>query len=117
MNKVNERAIRDDAEKPRMALIPPRAIREVGKALTYGAKHYKDQYNYLRGGMTTNQLLSACQRHMLEYQCCNGADTESNVHHIACAAANLLMLMEGILLDVLVDDRYDEMALTFKDAG
>ncbi len=103
---INKSGIRDDKEKPRLDLIPPTAILEVAKTLTYGVRKYQDSYNYLRGGMSANQFISACYRHLNKFQQSEDVDLESGHLHLAHACANLLMLLEGMAKNKIVDDRY-----------
>ena len=105
---VNPSGIRDDKTKPRLDLIPPTAILEVAKTLTYGIRKYQDSYNYLRGGMTVNQFVSACYRHLNKFQQGEDIDPETSMLHLAHGCANLLMLIEGIMKNKITDDRYKE---------
>lgn len=105
--KVEEKAIKFDQGKPQMSLIPPRALEEVAKALTYGASKYSP-YNYLQGiGFDQRRLLDAALRHIYAHLRREDID-ESGNSHLSHAIASLLMLLEAIKVGKIVDDRYKE---------
>ena len=90
---------KNDKEKVRLSLIPPTALLEVGKVFTYGANKYgtnnwrkiqRDEYY---------RLIDAALRHLNAYQRREEIDRESNLHHLAHTAANILMLLEKELDD------------------
>ena len=98
------KAIKFDDNKPRMSLVPPRALLQVAAAMTYGAKKYSAD-NYLQGGFTTRRLIDAALRHMNAHL--QGEDTDESGHsHLSHCAASVLMLMEAIAVGKISDDRY-----------
>jgi hypothetical protein len=106
-------AIKHDTGKPKMSLLPPRAVAEVGCVLTYGADKY-GEYNWADGGMEWSRLWSAAMRHMLAWLDGSDYDRESDLNHLAHAATNLLFLLEYQLRGLGTDDRYvypDQQAL------
>lgn len=89
--------------KPMMSLLPPIALEEVAKVLTYGAKKY-DKHNWLKGLLWT-EILDSAERHISDWKKGRNNDKESNLNQIAHAACNLLMLIEMIHLREDLDDR------------
>lgn len=96
--------------KPRMSLLPQAAILEVAKVLTYGANKY-DAYNFSKGEEDTTYA-DACLRHINQYLMNNDIDNESKCHHLAHAAANLLMALDNILVGKSIDNRNKVYSLT-----
>ncbi len=95
-----------DAGKPALHFLLNESTNEIGKALTYGAEKYS-AYNYKQnGGLAQSQLMSAALRHMNQYWCGEDLDKESRVHHLACASANMVMLLDMIKNNTGRDDRY-----------
>lgn len=94
-----------DAGKPALALIPPHAEWEVAKAFTYGRNEY-GQYNYLEG-LDVVRTLSAVKRHINKFLRGQNIDTDSGAHHLGCACAGLMMIMENLVVNGdKVDDRF-----------
>lgn len=104
-----KKAIKYDGGKPKMALVPPRAIESVARVMTFGAMKYAAE-NYLAGDMTYRQLLSACGRHINTFLQNEDTDAESLQSHLANGACCLLMLLEGILTGTMIDDRWKPRA-------
>ena len=52
-----------DGEKPRMYLLPPKAIQEVAKVLTFGAQKY-DEDNWKKLDNLQNRYTGASLRHI-----------------------------------------------------
>jgi hypothetical protein len=114
--------LKNDEEKPVLALIPPKALWEIGRAFTFGQKKY-GQFNYM-GGLAWTRLLSASMRHILQFiwgedldidpncaQCQNKEwhKEHSGLPHWACACANLMMMGEQHMRgNKKWDDRYKD---------
>jgi len=88
---------KDDLGKPRLDLVPPMALLEVAKVMTYGASKYQVG-NWAKDGSTYNRYYAACMRHMLQWQSGENLDCETDLNHIAHAASNLLFLLALILM-------------------
>ena len=101
---TNDTFIKFDHEKPRPELIPPKAMLEIVKVLTYGAKKYSAG-NYIKDGATFNRYYAAALRHMLQWQALEDTDGETGLSHIAHAATNLIFLLSMIENGVAEDDR------------
>ena len=97
-------AIKYDEEKPKLDLLPFRAINEIGVVLTYGAEKY-DEHNW-RSGFHYGRTVAAALRHLFAWVNGQDFDPESGKLHIAHAACNLLFLLEMILTNTGTDDRY-----------
>lgn len=97
-------AIKADLGKNQLALLPLRAIEQIGLVMTYGAEKYSA--NNWRKGFKWTRLVSASMRHLFAW--CRGEDLdpESGISHIAHSATNLLFLLEMIITSTGEDDRY-----------
>lgn len=82
-----------DSGKPRYSLIPPLALEEVVKSLTYGSKKYGD-FNWQKLDNPSDRLFSACMRHLWSYKQGTKLDEEQGVSHLAAAMANILFMLE-----------------------
>lgn len=93
--------VKYDDDKLRYDLIPPLALDELVKVLTHGAKKYDDD-NWRNVENWKKRYFAATQRHQWQWKrgkiMDNEADTKgnpgSNCHHIACAIASLMFLLE-----------------------
>ena len=92
--------------KPRMTLVPPRALLQVAEVMTYGAQKYS-AHNYLRGeGLPFSDYLDAAKRHLLAFELGSDTDVESGHAHLAHASCCILMLMEMQSVHPDQDDRF-----------
>lgn len=90
--------IKFDSAKPDYSLIPPYALDELVKVLTYGKdKYYRDNWKELDDGY--NRYFAAAQRHLWAIRRGETHDPESGLHHAAHAAASLFFLYELSLCD------------------
>jgi hypothetical protein len=103
---------KNDDDKPRTDLLPPMALIEIAKVMSFGAKKYTIG-NWSKEGSTYNRYYAACMRHMLQWQSGEDLDQETGLSHIAHAASNLLFLLALILLER--PDTDDRLALSFKE--
>lgn len=88
---MEDRALRYNEGKPRLGLIPPQIIEGLGAVLTFGAKKYGD-HNWKKG-LSDENCLSSCLRHIMKYQRGEVYDEESGLHHLAHAACNLAFIL------------------------
>jgi hypothetical protein len=110
MDKVKEIGMRFNEGKPMMSLLPPYALEEVAKVLTYGSQKYA-KWNWMHG-LPFTEILDSCERHISAWK--KGEDIdESGCLHIAHAACNLLMLLELAKLRPDLDDRPLEFYIEF----
>ena len=96
MEKVTAKAeptggVKFDQGKPRMDLIAPELLEEVGKVLAYGAEKYGVRNWEL--GMDWGRPYAAALRHMNAWQRGEDVDPETGLSHMAHAACNLMMLL------------------------
>ena len=103
-NRFPEAAVKHDADKPRLDLIPPEALMAVGEVFAYGAEKY-EEWNW-RKGMEHSRLVSALLRHLMAHQMGEDKDPESGHTHLAHMACNALMLLGSYLNEDGVDDRW-----------
>ena len=95
--------LRFDAGKPRVDLLPPDALLELGKVYEYGAKKYAER-NW-EEGMKWSKVLGPLLRHLFEWMLRIERDEESGQRHIAHVAWNALALLTYELRRVGEDDR------------
>ena len=105
--KLEDEAVKFDQDKPRMDLIPPQAILEVGKAMGFGSRKYNG-WNYLNGsGLKHSQVMRAALTHLYQHQYGEDLDSESSLSHLSHAAASILMLLELTKVHPENDDRFE----------
>lgn len=97
-------AVKRDSGKPRMDLLPPRALLAVGSVMAYGATTY-GAHNW-RLGLAWGRLCAAALRHTMAWISGEEHDPESGIPHLAHAAASLLMLLESSMEGYGSDDRW-----------
>lgn len=82
-----------DGEKPQMYLLPPKAITEVAKVLTFGASKYGPE-NWRKLDDLQNRYSSAAMRHIFAHIDGGVLDEESELSHLAHAICCLLFKLE-----------------------
>ncbi len=82
-----------DSEKPKLHLLPPKAITEVGKVLTFGAAKY-DPENWKKVPDLQNRYTSAALRHIFAHMEGEELDPETDLSHLAHAMCCLLFKLE-----------------------
>ena len=95
---------KDDQGKPRFELIPPKALEQVARSFTHGAKEYGEE-NYLREGATYRRYLGAAYRHLNAWAAGEDTDAPTGLSHLAALAANALILLEMHRRGTGTDDR------------
>jgi len=85
-----------DGEKPRMYLLPPKAIKEVAKVLTFGAQKY-DEDNWKKLDNLQNRYTGASLRHIFAIMEGEDLDPETECYHEAHAICCLLFKLEAKL--------------------
>lgn len=91
-------------EKPRLSLIPKKALWALGKGFTHGEVKY-GAHNW-RSGINISYLLDAALRHINEFNDGEDYDKDSDNHHLGNAMANLCMAIELFYDYPEADDRY-----------
>lgn len=82
-----------DDGKPRYSLLPPKALKEIVKVLTYGSTKYAD-FNWQKVPNAYDRYFSAANRHMWEWKEGKVLDSENNLHHLAAAITNLMFILD-----------------------
>ena len=90
--------IKYDSEKPKMNLLPPKAIVEVAKVLTFGAEKY-DAENWRKLDDLQNRYTAGALRHIFAHMDGEKLDPETGLSHIAHALCCLLFKLEIELED------------------
>lgn len=86
--------IKYDNDKPEYGLLPPFALEETVKVLTFGAKKY-DRDNWRKLDDLHNRYFNAAQRHLWAIKRGETHDPETGMHHAAHAMCCLLFLLES----------------------
>jgi len=88
-----EPGLKNDFGKPEWYLLPFKAVGEIVKVLTFGAKKYSpDNWRYVPDG--ERRYFSALLRHLAAWHDGEDIDKESGLSHLAHAGCCLLFLME-----------------------
>ena len=82
-----------DSEKTKMYLLPPKAIIEVSKILTFGAAKY-DEDNWRKLDNLQNRYTGGALRHIFAHMDGELKDPETNSSHLAHAICCLLFKLE-----------------------
>ena len=85
--------IKYDSAKPKMNLLPPKAILEVAKVLTFGAEKY-DAENWRKLDDLQNRYTAGALRHIFAHMDGEELDPETNLSHLAHALCCLLFKLE-----------------------
>lgn len=102
----NNEAVKHDEGKPRYDLIPPFALDLVAQVMTYGATKYGER-NWEKG-LKPERLFAALMRHSWAWMRGETIDPETNLPHLAHAAASVMML-----IDTLHKER--QLGMTYKE--
>lgn len=84
-----------DSDKPEYSLIPPYALNEVVKVLTYGAGKYA-RGNWKHVTRPESRFYSAAQRHLWATSRGEMLDPDTGLHHISHAVCSLMFLHEHL---------------------
>ena len=95
--------VKYDGEKPKMHLLPPKAINEVAKVLTFGAQKY-DEENWRKLEDLQSRYSSGALRHIFAHLDSEDLDPESGLSHLAHAICCLLFKLEIELEDAKIEE-------------
>ena len=95
---------KDDGGKLRYDLIPPEALEELAKVLTFGAHKYDDR-NWEKG-MNWGRVFGAAMRHMWSWWRGYNLDAETGYSHLSHALTCIAFLITYEKRKVGVDDRF-----------
>jgi len=101
--RATEPGSKFDAGKPRLDLIAPEFLLDIGKVLDFGAQKYGDR-NWERG-MSWSRAYAALQRHMLAWWSGEAVDAETGLSHLAHAGCCLMFLAAFEKRGAGTDDR------------
>lgn len=90
---IGDQTKKADAGKRRMALLPFRALDEVGDVLTFGAVKYRPE-GWRTVDNAVERYRDALVRHLSAYLQGEERDQESQLRHLAHLATNALFLLE-----------------------
>ena len=90
---MTSEGIKYDSEKPKMNLLPPKAIVEISKVLTFGAAKY-DAENWRKLDDLQNRYTAGALRHIFAHMDGEELDPETNLSHLAHAMCCLLFKLE-----------------------
>ena len=96
-----------DSEKPKMNLLPPKAIVEISKVLTFGAEKY-DAENWRKLDDLQNRYTAGALRHIFAHMDGEDLDPETNLSHLAHAMCCLLFKLEIELEERLEEEESRE---------
>jgi len=99
-----EQGIKHDQRKPRISLFPLRALWEMAKVMTFGAKKY-GSFNW-KGGLRYTRLADAALRHVVQFIEGEDLDKETGISHLAHAGCCIAMLLEMTMDRKDMDDRH-----------
>lgn len=102
--ECKELGVKQDAEKPPLALLSTFALLETGKVLQYGAAKYGPD-NW-RKGLAWRRLTSAALRHILAFNEGEDLDPETSLSHLAHAMCMIMFVLESTQTHPELDDRW-----------
>ena len=103
--------IKYDSEKPKMNLLPPKAIVEVAKVLTFGAEKY-DAENWRKLDDLQNRYTAGALRHIFAHMDGEKLDPETGLSHMAHALCCLLFKLEIELENAKIEEEKPREANT-----
>lgn len=93
-----------DKDKPRLELIDPLFIEELGRVLAFGAQKYSPD-NW-REGIDYTRIIASLKRHTLAFEKGEDIDPETGLSHVVHAACNCMFLYWYTLNRPSFDNRY-----------
>ena len=87
-----------DGGKLEYGLLPPFALEETVKVLTFGAQKY-ERGNWQRVPDAKRRYFDAMERHIWAWKKGEQIDPESGIHHLAHAMCCLMFLYEHDIID------------------
>lgn len=93
MTSARETGLKYDSDKPRMSLLPARALESVADVLTFGAKKYGPNNWRLVDNMK-ERYLNATLRHISAIMKDEDMDPESGLPHAAHAICGLMFMLD-----------------------
>ncbi len=116
MKKISTNSVKDtnpkDAvgtKKTPLSTVPSGPLMELGLAMLEGARKY-GRHNYRQAGIRGSVYYDAVMRHMMQWYEGEDIDPDSGLSHITKAIATLVVLRDGMIRDMWVDDRPPKMS-------
>lgn len=106
---------KDDQGKLTYGAVPPYALHEVVKVLTYGAKKYGRE-NWAEVSDLETRYRDALGRHLAEWDMGHTTDSETACHHLAHAVCCLLFILECQLTQRAIEADWQSREIAFRDA-
>jgi len=103
MEAVNPKDIAARGKVP-LSIVPPAALIEIARGLQSGAIKY-GRANWRTLDPIASNYVDATLRHLAAWMDGEERATDSNVHHLAHAAASLCILIDALHCGTLHDDR------------
>lgn len=100
---IDKGGVKFDTDKPRFDLIPPEALEELAKVLTFGANKYADR-NWEKG-MDWGRVFGAAMRHLWSWWKGDDLDKETGYSHLSHGLACIAFLIAYEQRKVGKDDR------------
>ena len=101
-------AVKYDKGKPRMDLLPPKALKGIAEIFTFGASKYED-FNYKNGdGLDWDRPYAALIRHMNAWNDGEDIDPESGKSHLYHAGCCIMMLIDLVDSGIGKDTRFKQ---------
>lgn len=97
-------AVKADADKVRVDLLPVGPMMAIAEVLTFGANKYAD-HNW-RKGFKWSRLLGAAMRHLFSFLRGEDKDPETGLSHLAHLGCCVMFLLEHEQNKLGEDDRY-----------
>lgn len=108
-------AVKADADKPRVDLLPARPLFAIGEILGFGAEKYA-AHNWRRG-FKWSRMGGAALRHLLAWLDGEDLDQETGKSHLAHLGCDVLFLLEFEMTGTGTDDRYKRPSAEGTDAA
>jgi len=93
MPKMTEGGRKFDSDKLEYGLLPPFALEETVRVLTFGAQKY-ERDNWKKVPESKRRYFDALERHVWAWKKGEKLDPESGIHHLAHAMCCLMFLYE-----------------------
>jgi hypothetical protein len=90
---MNEIGKKYDNQKPDYSLVPPYALDDVVKVLTYGANKYSAN-NWAILPNAKSRYFAASMRHLWAWLRGEKTDPETGISHLAHAACSIMFILE-----------------------
>lgn len=97
--------------KPGLSAVPPLPLLAVAQAMAVGRQKY-GHYNWRDKPVLASVYYDAAMRHLFAWWDGQNEDMETDVPHLAMAAANLLILLDAESGPWLIDDRNQHAGFT-----